>query len=386
METETKNKGEQMSETMVMDGPTDMKEVLENRITKKIKEAEARSSGVLDTIRNEGKLLTDMVPVLGENGHLSFEANGTVKMAINSKGEITQYEMHPHSVVQAGEKLGIPSGYIRNLVAGNEPWQRELAARTLNDHASHSKRQKVLVRAVGTQVRAVLSDVYRRLDSGLIYESFLKAVAIEGGQVIDAWADETRSAIEVIRPNLIPIPTERNGLRYVAFGIRINTSDFGDGALELRSFLMEGICLNGAVAETMLRQIHSGSRIDPNLKLSERTYRLDTQTQASAIRDYVGQLFSKERVIELGRGIQAASAKVVDMTAEVKRLPKLGLTKGEADAVDAVLKQNDPADGLEGEGTLYKLTQGITAVARKAEARRKRELAEIAGALMLSKN
>ena len=27
-----------MSETMVMDGPTDMKEVLENRITKKIKE------------------------------------------------------------------------------------------------------------------------------------------------------------------------------------------------------------------------------------------------------------------------------------------------------------------------------------------------------------
>ena len=92
-----------MSETMVMDGPTDMKEVLENRITKKIKEAEARSSGVLDTIRNEGKLLTDMVPVLGENGHLSIEANGTVKMAINSKGEITLYEMHNHADVQAGE-------------------------------------------------------------------------------------------------------------------------------------------------------------------------------------------------------------------------------------------------------------------------------------------
>jgi hypothetical protein len=341
---------------------------------------------VLDTIRNEGKLLTDMVPVLGENGHLSFEANGTVKMAVNNRGEITTMEMHPHAVVQAGEKLGIPTGYINGLVSGNEPWQRELAARTLNDHAAHSKRQKVLVRAVGTQVRAVLSDAYRRLDSGLIYESFLKAVSTKGAQVIDAWADETRSAIEVIRPDLIPIPTERNGLRYVAFGIRINTSDFGDGALELRSFLMEGICLNGAVAETMLRQVHAGRRIDGDFNLSNRTYQLDTRTQASAIRDIVGQLFSKERVIELGRGIQAASAKVVDMAAEIKRLPKLGLTKGEAEQVDAVLRQNDPADGLDGEGTLYKLTQGITAVARKAEERRKRELAEIAGALMLSKN
>ncbi len=377
----------------VMDAPSvNMKDpmlgVLRKKLDQRIASGQTQNKGVLDKIEKEGKMLDDIIAPLGTDGVVSFKGNGKTNLILRNGEEETVFDLHPNAVVQAGERLGVPPTYLRDLAFGKEHWQKDLAARILNDHTEHTNRQRVLLRAVGNQVRGVLSDQYRRLSTPDISASFLTAVREAGVRVMDAWADDTRMAIEVVQPSILPVPTEKNGTVYMALGARLSSSDFGDGALDLRAFWLQAICLNGAVAESLMRQVHLGGRIPDDVRLSERTFRLDTKTQASAVRDIVTQVFSKSEMIKRARMIQGASATVVDMDTEIKRLPKLGMGKGEVEAVRKVLVASKPEDGVAGEGTLWKLSQAIGAVSRDAEARRKRELDEIAGALLkdFSKN
>ena len=93
-------------------------------------------------------------------------------------------------------------------------------------------------------------------------------------------------------PETIAIPTAKNGIVEMAFGARLSTSDYGDGALELRAFLMQGVCLNGMCRNSVMRQVHLGARLPENMGISQHTYELDTKTQASAIRDLTKSIFS----------------------------------------------------------------------------------------------
>ena len=80
--------------------------------------------------------------------------------------------------------------------------------------------------------------------------------------------------------------------------------------------------------------------------------------------------------------IQGASAKQIDIIKEVEKLPKLGLSQVETEAVGRVLMENDPNNGLFGSPSLWKLVQGLTAVARESKPERKRELEQIAGVML----
>lgn len=203
-----------------------------------------------------------------------------------------------------------------------------------------------------------------------------------GGQLADGFMDATRIYLEVLMPETIAIPTSKNGIVEMAFGARLSTSDYGDGALELRAFLMQGVCLNGMCRQSVMRQIHLGGRLPDNIALSQRTYELDTKTQASAIRDLTKGIFSKESITRRALEIQGASDIEVDLEKELKSLQKGKLTKDEAKGVEKILMASKPDDGVTGESTLWKLVQGITAHSRELEPRRQRDLQEIAGDLM----
>ena len=72
----------------------------------------------------------------------------------------------------------------------------------------------------------------------------------------------------------------------------------------------------------------------------------------------------------------------MDFTAELQRLVKNNrLLKNESEQVEQLLMQNRPEDGLQGEATLWKLTQALTAFARDAEPTRSREMQELSGEL-----
>jgi hypothetical protein len=235
---------------------------------------------------------------------------------------------------------------------------------------------------VNGQVRGVLSDKYRRLNSVEIYKNFIQAAKESGAEIYDATYTDTKCYISVILPQVFEIPTENNGSVYSVFGARISSSDFGDGAVDVRAFQMNCVCTNGMVSETMMKQVHLGRRLDDNLSFSDQTYKLDTQATASATRDIVLNALSQGRILTSAQSIKDASVKIIEVDKEIKRLPKLGFSKEESKEVEAKLLNSNPDDGVQGKPTLWKLSQAITSVSNEKGARRKQEMDELAGKLI----
>jgi hypothetical protein len=366
-----------------------MKEVVEVKIQHKINAGIISAQAAIDKLVSEGKIAKDFIAPLGTNLTLGSEPVLTfrpdmdethVKMIV-SNAEI--FTMHENSVLQAGEKLGINQSYLHGLAYSKSPWQISLAAHILNQHSLNTQRERVLIRAVGSEVRGILSDQYRRLNSELIVMAFLEMAISQGASLCDGYMNDTKIWIETLMPNVFEIPTEKNGMRYLAFGSRLSSSDYGNAALDLRSFIIEGICLNGMVRESVMKVVHLGARLPDNLALSERTFQLDTETQCSAIKDLTKGFFAKEAITERAFEIQRASDMDVDLVQELKGLFKSSrLYKDEVTQIEKVFMNGNPDDGIQGQNTLLKLVNGITAHARIVTSERSRELQEIAGDLM----
>ena len=108
----------------------------------------------------------------------------------------------------------------------------------------------------------------------------------------EGYVTDTKIAIQAIMPEVYePVPGE-----VVAYGLSLENSDFGNGALSVRAYLLRIWCTNLAITQEEMRQVHLGKRLD-----SERTYELDAQTTVSALKDVIqrqlnaGQLQQRTR-------------------------------------------------------------------------------------------
>lgn len=362
-----------------------LNEVVINKVQNMI---DGKAAGVAETMErlvNEGKISQDYISPLGVN--LKHAGERPVITFAGEDGLMMNmpdgtFSLHSNAVGQLADRMGIPSRYLKTLAGGAE-WQMMLAAEILNQHSDWTQRSRVLVRTVGRQVRGVLSDSYRRLNSVEILTAFVEEAAGQGAVISDAYMNDTKVWAETILPTPISIPTKNNGEVIIFAGARFSTSDYGDGAVDMRTFLLNGACLNGMVRESVMKQVHLGSKLPDSLALSERTYRLDTETTVSAVRDLTRGLYSKETIMQKALEIQGASEIEVDFDRELKKLQSNGsILKAEQQAVEKLLMNNNPDDGVQGGATLWKLTQAITAHARELTPERARELHEISGHLL----
>ena len=362
-----------------------LNEVVMNKVQRMI---DGKAVGVRETMErlvNEGKIAQDYIAPIGVNlkmnDHspvITFSANGSLRMDMPDG----QFTLHDNAIGQLADRMGIPQRYLRGLASG-EPWAKQLAATLLNEHSGWTQRSRVLVRTVGKQVRGVLSDSYRRLNSVEILTAFVQEAAEQGAVISDAYMNDTKIWAETILPTPITVPTAKNGDVVIFAGARFSTSDYGDGAVDMRAFLLNGVCLNGMVRESVMKQVHLGSKLPDNLQLSQQTYELDTKTTVSAVRDLTKGLFSKDNLMKKAIEIQGASEIDIDFEHELKRLTRDGgLLKQEGKEVEKILMRNDPNDGVQGGATLWKLTQAITAHARELSPERSRELHELSGQLL----
>lgn len=363
-----------------------LNEVVMNKVQKMIDGKAVGVQATMERLVNEGKIAQDYIAPIGVNLKLNdhspvitFDGRGNSLSMSMPDGEFT---LHDNAIGQLADRMAIPQRYLRNL-AGGEPCARQLAATVLNEHSGWTERSRVLVRTVGQQVRGVLSDSYRRLNSVEILTAFVQEAAGQGAVISDAYMNDTKVWAETILPQPLVVPTANNGDVIIFAGARFSTSDYGDGAVDMRAFLLNGACLNGMVRESVMKQVHLGSKLPDNLAISQRTYELDTQTTVSAVRDLTKGLFSRETIERKAYEIQGASEIDVDFENEITKLTKSGaLLKQEGKEVEKLLMKNDPEDGVQGGATLWKLTQAITAHARELSPERSRELHEISGALM----
>lgn len=362
-----------------------LNQVVINKVQRMI---EGKQQGVMGTITRlleEGQIAQDFIAPIGVNLRnndrhpvISFKSEGQVQMAIPEGN----FNLHGNAISQISEKMGVPAKYLRELSGGDE-WQKQLCATILNEHSGWTQRTRVLFRAVGAEVRGVLSDSYRRLNSVEILTAFIQEAGVQGAVLSDAYMNDTKVWCETILPTPIEIPTRKNGVVTIFAGARFSTSDYGNGSVDMRSFLLNGACLNGMVRESVMRQVHLGSRLPDSIALSQKTYELDTKTTVSAIKDLTKGLYSRDTIMGKAIEIQGASEIDVDFDKELKGLVQRGaLLKNEGREVEKLLMNNNPDDGVTGGATLWKLAQGITAFAREQEPERSRELHEISGQLM----
>ena len=377
-----------------------LNEVVMNKVHRMIDGKAAGVKATMERLINEGKIAQDYIAPIGVNlkakSHtpvITFSGgqptDGFTEVEEISSQPLTmnmpdgQFSLHDNAIGQLADRMGVPSRYLRNLAGGGQAWQVLLAAEILNQHSDWTQRSRVLVRAVGQQVRGVLSDSYRRLNSVEILTAFVQEAAGQGAVISDAYMNDTKVWAETILPQPIIVPTAKNGDVVIFAGARFSTSDYGDGAVDMRAFLLNGACLNGMVRESVMKQVHLGSKLPDTLALSRETYELDTRTTVSAVRDLTKGLFSRENLEQKAYEIQGASEIEVDPEKEITKLTKSGLLlKQEGKEVEKILMKNDPDDGVQGAATLWKLTQAITAHARELSPERSRELHEISGNLM----
>ncbi len=355
-------------------------DLVRRKLDNKIKNSQPTALEAIKRLENDSRIARDfIVPVGGRTNNIYWKVKEDI---LNLDFMEMERKIHQHALSQTSERLGIPTVYLRKLAFG-QPHEKELAVKILNSHSQWANPRRFLIRTVGEQVRGVLSDQYRRLNGNEIIRGYIEAAYAQGAVLLDGLYTDTKLYAETLYPEPIIFPTPKNGEVAIAFGARLSTSDYGDGALDLRFFYMQGVCLNGMVRETMMRQVHLGSKLPSDLRLSDKTYELDTRTTVSAIKDLTAQIFQPEQIKAKMEEIQNASAIEIDISKELRNLQKNGrLQKDEPEEIERILVAGKPEDGITGEGTLWKAVQGITAYAREVEPQRMRDLQEIAGDLM----
>ena len=374
-----------MATNVTTDLQMGLNQVVINKVQKMIDGKAVGVQATMSRLIEEGKIAQDYIAPIGVNLKAQdhkpvITFSGESRLMMNMPDG--QFSLHDNAIAQLADRMGIPQRYLRNLASG-EPWAIMLAAHVLNQHSDWTQRSRVLVRTVGHQVRGVLSDSYRRLNSVEILTAFVQEAAGQGAVISDAYMNDTKVWAETILPTPITVPTKNNGDVIIFAGARFSTSDYGDGAVDMRAFMLNGACLNGMVRESVMKQVHLGSKLPDNLALSQQTYELDTKTTVSAVQDLTRGLFSADTIKRKAYEIQGASEMEVDFDRELKKLTGNGwLLKQESKEVEKILMRNNPDDGVQGGATLWKLTQAITAHARELSPERSRELHEISGELL----
>ena len=357
--------------------------ILQEKITRRINDSAIKST-IIQQIQDESTSINDyIVPIGKDSPEIRFNSNGVVKMQFQNNAITSERIVHRHAIGQLGDKFGIPTTYLKNLASGKEQWERDLASKLLNEHSYNNESKRYLLRELNGEVKGVLSDKYRRLNTAEIYKEFASACILEGAKLIDACYDETRTYLEFILPHVIPVNTQHNGTTYMVFGLRISNSDYGDGALRVQSYSMQVVCLNGMTRNNLIRQVHLGRKLPDNLILSNETYKLDTETQASLVRDIVSSSLNSSAILEEIQTIEKAGSKLINLDTEIKLLPKLGMRKDEVKSLTEILSDNNPEHGVQGRNTIWKLTQAMTQVGvQTGNGRRKRDIEDIAGKLI----
>jgi hypothetical protein len=296
-----------------------------------------------------------------------------------TSGRLVQ-RLHRNALSQIADTANLSMKFVDSLQNGTGRWGTELLAHNLNMiFRNRFSKQRHLLRSLGQEVRGFLSNKYRRLDSRPIVEAFATAVQKKGAMPYNGYVTDTKIAIQAIMPEVYePIPGE-----LVAYGISLENSDFGNGALSLRAYLLRIWCSNLAITEEEMRQIHLGKRLDESMLYSNRTYELDAKATVSALRDVIESTFDSDSLKRRMDSIREANEQALEPQQAKETLRRL-LQKGELDAAAQAFESQDTYN-LPAGNTKWRLSNAISWIAGQTkDEERKLDLMKIAGEVLPS--
>lgn len=179
------------------------------------------------------------------------EANA-MQLTINSDNAVEVYGIKDIAHRQIGSHLGIPAPYYDKM-RNDFP---ALLAYNVNGWLGKTP-SKRMVRTLDGNVRAFLSDKYRRIDNFEVAETVLPVLAdLPGVQVQSCEITESRMYIKVVNPR---IETEVDKGDVVQAGLVISNSEVGHGSLSVSPLVYRLVCTNGMIAaDATVRKYHVG--------------------------------------------------------------------------------------------------------------------------------
>lgn len=284
--------------------------------------------------------------------------------------------LHRNALTQLAGRLEIPVGYVDHLVAAHadgNPWGLQFLAETFQKHVDNST-DRYLVRSIGTEARAFLSDKFRRIDCRPGALQLIEAAKAAGFIISHGTFTDTRSAIKFIYPKAIEVlPSE-----WMIFGFEWSNSDFGRGASDLKMFFFRLLCWNGATGESVVRQIHIGKRLSDDISYAQDTLDADAVASGLALRDAATDAMSERRRVRMIEGIRAAHGTKIDPKNRAESLKKV-LSKAEAEQVVQAFNSPD-VENMPAGNTLWRWSNAISWVGGQVQdADRKLDFERLAG-------
>lgn len=187
----------------------------------------------------------------------SLEMTPTGELTLESNTTSEQFPVTDHAHSQIAARLDIPAKYYNRMKA-EAP---ELLAANVNKWF-HNKPERRMVRTLDGDIRAFLSDRYRRLDNFDLAEAVLPILAEmgEGIRIVSTELTESRMYIKAINERL-ELEVRKGDV--VQAGIAISNSEVGLGALKVEPLIYRLICLNGMIAQDFSkRRYHVGRSAD----------------------------------------------------------------------------------------------------------------------------
>jgi hypothetical protein len=186
------------------------------------------------------------------------DSGGTSQVTIETPDGSAHYGTTELARRQLADKLGIPYAYFERM----RERQPDLLDRNVNTWL-HSEDDRRLVRTLDGNVRAVLSDRYRRLDNYDLAEHVLPILQrLPGGRPESVELTDTRMYLKWIASE---VRHEVQPGDAVEAGVVVTNSEVGLGSLSVQPLVYRLVCSNGLImADQGLRKTHVGRLIEAN--------------------------------------------------------------------------------------------------------------------------
>jgi hypothetical protein len=182
---------------------------------------------------------------------------------------------------QIGARLNIPSKYYDRMLH-EAP---DLLAHNVNTWFQQQP-EKRMVRTLGGDTRAFLSNRYQRIENDQIARIALPILAdIPDVQIVSSEITERRMYIQAVCPR---IQGEVKKGDVVQAGVVIGNSEVGHGSVNVAEMDWRLVCLNGAISAEKFRAYHVGRQIEDNSELwADDTKAADDSAVLLKVRDMV---------------------------------------------------------------------------------------------------
>ncbi len=218
--------------------------------------------------------------------HHQTRDNGSCMLVIDESDGAQRYDVAELARRQLAEKLKIPYTYFERM----RTEQPTLLDHNVNTWLQSDSADKRLIRTLDGQVRAVLSDRYRRLDNFDLAENVLPILQrLPDARIESVELTETRMYLKVVTPR---VRFEIAPGDIVQAGVVVINSELGVGSLSVQPLVFRLVCKNGLIAsDHTLRKTHVGRALasadESVVVFKDDTLRADDHAFFLKVRDVV---------------------------------------------------------------------------------------------------